>query len=72
MQTETEALSRQIGLSVPVWKIPICRYLGLRGYKFCIDFGTENARDIAKAHREREREQKTTYLRKDQAACSNF
>jgi len=49
MQTETETLSHQIGLSVPHWKIPIYRYLELRGYKFCVDFGWKNARDISKS-----------------------
>ncbi len=64
--TETERIANNIGLAIPDWIVPICRYLELRGYRFCVDFGWQNAHDIARQHREHERDQKTRLLRKDQ------
>lgn len=64
--TETEGIAKRIGLDLPTWILPICRYLELRGYRFCVDFGWQNAREVARQHRERERDQKTQLLRKDQ------
>ncbi len=43
-----------------------CAYLERRGYRFLIDFGYENAEDIAAFHRRHELQQKTTFLRRDQ------
>lgn len=43
-----------------------CRYLERRGYRFCVDFGYDNAADLVDTHNFFERQQKTTFLRRDQ------
>lgn len=37
-----------IGISVPTWKHGAMDYLESRGKKFCVDFGTGNAIEMAR------------------------
>jgi hypothetical protein len=39
-----------IQLDVPTWKRPIFDFLESEGFKFCVDFGLDNAVEKARAH----------------------
>lgn len=38
-----------IGLEVPAWKAHVFDYLESRGFRFCVEFGIDNAVDVARA-----------------------
>lgn len=42
--------ARLIGLSVSGWRARAMSYLESEGFAFCVDFGTENAVEKARAH----------------------
>lgn len=53
--------ARLIGLRVPSWKAHALTYLERRGFRFCIDFGTDNAVELARQDwRNRRRNRKAT------------
>jgi len=46
----TDETCRQLGLTLTPEQWRACRYLERQGQRFCIDFGTENAVEKARAH----------------------
>jgi len=43
-------LTRKLGIVVPIWKAHALDYLEAAGQRFCVDFGTDNAVEKARAH----------------------
>jgi hypothetical protein len=43
-------IAQQIGLQVPNWKAHVLDYLEANGFRFCVDFGTDNAVEKAREH----------------------
>lgn len=43
-------MARLLGLNVPPWKAHALDYLEANGFRFCVDFGTENAVELARKH----------------------
>ena len=47
---EWRVTAKMIGLTVPRWKSYALDYLESVGQRFCVDFGTDNAVEKARAH----------------------
>ena len=62
-----EQWCKHLNIELDVLDRADCRWLEKRGYEFLVDFGYGNAADKRDAHAYIEREQKTQFLRKDQA-----
>jgi hypothetical protein len=64
--TDSERWCQRLNIRVDVIDIADFRYLEKRGYRFLIDFGTENAARVRDIHYEYERAERCRLLRKDQ------
>lgn len=60
--SDFETTCQLIRLEVPEVISAACRYLEKRGKRFCIDFGTENAVEMAMQESEKEFEEGGGYL----------
>lgn len=50
LMSEWRRIAENLGISVPPWKAHACDYCESIGLRFCVNFGTDNAVDIARAH----------------------
>ena len=65
--TNAERVCARFGIPIDVLDEADFSYLEKRGYRFCIDFGTENAAQVRDNHSAYERAKNALFLRKDQA-----
>lgn len=57
--TDWRRIAALLSLDVPMWKAHALDYLEAQGFRFCVDFGTDNALEKARAHwQARKRKQK--------------
>lgn len=64
--TNAEKMCQRLRIPVDVLDIADFRYLEKRGYRFLVEFGTENAAQVRDRHYDFERQEKSIFLRKDQ------
>jgi hypothetical protein len=46
----SESVCRMLGIQLTPMQAMACRYLEMFGYRFCVDFGYDNAVQKAEAH----------------------
>lgn len=46
----TREMCRMLGFELKSYVLHACEYLEAHGFRFCVDFGHENATDIARDH----------------------